>query len=157
MGGRTLRPVDELPSEDELRRRLVYWVDRRLHEIKSNPTRLATALGVPRTTLSGWLDPKGTAPFPMHWLGRLCGALDLEPRFFATLKPIPEDPFEGYRLPPGDVLTLLPSAADVDPDEAESVASELAREDFGEGEASDPRAALPSPSATRKRGAGARR
>jgi hypothetical protein len=138
-----------------MRRRMTYWINRWLADNDRTVTWLAARIRAPRSTVAGWLDRDGKAAVPMTYLAPLSAAMGLQPRWFAELRPVPDDPFEGYGLPADDPLRLLALPDDlVDPDEGERAAAALGQEDEEREAAGDRRAAPPSRGATGRRGTG---
>lgn len=110
-----------LLPEQERRVRIASLIKRAREKAGLTPPQLATKVGRQRSTVNEWERAGGSAPSLVD-LGPLCVALKIDPRVFADLPPIPDDPIDEYLLRDPDPelasrvtdvvehgLTLLPS------------------------------------------------
>jgi transcriptional regulator with XRE-family HTH domain len=83
----TLPTLALVLSEEERRARLAYWIRDIRFRRGLTPPKVATAIGVSRSTVNAW--ETGRQVPSMLWLGPLANALRVDPRLFADLPPIP--------------------------------------------------------------------
>ncbi len=116
--------TEETPGDTERRARLIHWIKdgMRRQKVKSIAA-LAKGMGAPYSSVHRWLNPEGTAPFPMVWLGPLCRTLRLDPMVIALLLPIPVDPLAPYVLTEDDPFVVALDAARLGTLDAEAEAA----------------------------------
>lgn len=95
-------------TEEEQRRRLVYWVKQRMGQVGIDSVReLAREMGRPPSTVAKWFGGKETGSIPLIWLADLCRALRVDPVWFLVLPEIPGDPATPHALEEGDPLLAV--------------------------------------------------
>jgi transcriptional regulator with XRE-family HTH domain len=91
-----VRVASVLP-EEERKRRIAFVISTALTRRNMTPPQLAEKVGRSRGTVNDWESGRSTPS--LVDLGPLCVALNVDPKVFAELPPIPADPLAEYLLP----------------------------------------------------------
>lgn len=83
--------------EEERKRRIAFVISTALARRNMTPPQLAEKVGRSRGTVNDWETGRSTPS--LVDLGPLCVALNVDPKVFAELPPIPADPLADYLLP----------------------------------------------------------